>query len=82
VRIIYTQHARQRMKQRKVLEAEVVETLETPDDILAGYQQEDVAVKRFGTREIRVVYEKTSRETVVIYTVMQRKSQAKVGNEN
>jgi hypothetical protein len=48
--------------------------LETPDDVLAGYQQEDIAVKRFGTREIRVVYEEMAHEIVVIYTVMQRKS--------
>lgn len=75
MRIIYTHHARQRMRQRKISEAEIVEALETPDDILEGDEQEEIAVKQFSTCEILVVYEETDDGIVVIYTVMRRKSQ-------
>ena len=74
MRIIYTHHARRRMAQREVSEAEVVETLETPGDILQGDEREDIAVKQFGAHEIRVVYEEIGRESVIIYTVMRGKS--------
>ena len=76
MRLIYTYHARQRMRQRRIAEAEVVETLEVPDEIMPGDEHEEVAVKQFGTREIRVVFEEIGHETVVIYTVMQRKIRA------
>jgi hypothetical protein len=75
LKIIYTYHARQRMKQRNISEAEVVETLENPDDIFPGDEREDIAVKQLGTREIRVVCEETGHGTMLIYTVMRRKSQ-------
>ena len=63
------------MAQREISEAEVAETLEAPDDILQGDGQEEIAVKQFGAREVRVVYEETGSEVVVIITVMQEKSQ-------
>jgi hypothetical protein len=61
------------MRQRRIVEAEVVETLEVPDEIIPGDEHEEIAVKQFGTREIRVVYEETGQETVVIYTVIRRR---------
>jgi len=70
MQIIYTRHARQRMKQRKVEPKQVEETLETPDDLLPGDNGEEIAIKQYGNREVRVVYEETSPDTVVIYTVM------------
>jgi len=76
MQIIYTHHARQRMGQRKIVEAEVIETLEAPDEIFPGDEHENTAVKQFSTREIWVVYEETGQETVVIYTVMRRKIRA------
>jgi len=75
VRITCTHHARRRMAQRGILEVEVAETLEAPDDILQGDEQEDIAVKQFGALEVRVVYEETGGEAVVVYTVMRKKSQ-------
>ena len=61
------------MVQRRISEAEVVETIESPDGIVPGDEDEDTAIKQFGTREIRVVYEEIDEETVVIYTVMRIK---------
>lgn len=80
--IIYTRHARQRMKQRKVDPEQVEETLEMPDEIMPGDNGEEIAIKRYGSREVRVVYEETSTDTVVIYTVMKprvRRRQSGIG---
>jgi hypothetical protein len=43
------------MRQRRISEVEVIETLEAPDDILPGDEREDIAVKKSGVREILVV---------------------------
>jgi hypothetical protein len=68
--IIYTRHARQRMIQRKVSPGQVVEAIESPDEILPGDNGEEIAIRRYGTREVRVVYEEIGVDTVVVYTVM------------
>jgi hypothetical protein len=54
--LIYTRHAQQRMRQRKVRQGEVVETLEDPDEIIPNDNRGDIAIKRYGNREVRVVY--------------------------
>jgi hypothetical protein len=36
------------MRQRKISEAEVIETLEAPDEIIAGDEHEDIAVRQYG----------------------------------
>ena len=73
--IVYTRHAEQRMRQRKVRHEEVVETLEEPDEIQPGDNGGDMAIKRFGTREVRVVYMKTAPDTDLIYTEMKPRIQ-------
>lgn len=70
MRIIYTRHAQQRMRQRKVSPKQVEETLEMPDEIIMGDYGEEIAVKQYGTREVRVVYEETETDTFVIFTVI------------
>lgn len=49
---------------------QVVETIESPDQILPGDNGEEIAIKKYGDREIRVVYEETDVDRIVIYTVM------------
>ena len=66
----YTPHAKQRMMQRKVSPEQVVEAIESPDEILPGDNGEEIAVRRYGIREVRVVYEEVDVDTVVVYTVM------------
>jgi len=73
VQIIYTRHARKRMQQRGISAAEVEETLEFPDEILSGDNGEEIAVKQYGNRELRVVFAATTAETVLIYTVIKPK---------
>jgi hypothetical protein len=52
VQIIYTHHARQRMIQRQIEPEQVVETLETPDNMILGDQHEQIAIKNYGNREV------------------------------
>lgn len=70
MRITYTRHATQRMEQRKVTPEQVEEAIESPDDVLPGDNGEEIAIRRYDTYEVRVVYEETEADTVVIYTVM------------
>ena len=49
---------------------EVAETLESPDELLPGDHGGHMAIKRYGNREVRVVYVETEAETFLIYTVM------------
>jgi hypothetical protein len=75
MRIIYTRHARQRMRQRKVTESQVEETLADPDEIETGDNGGDVAILRYGGREVRVVYGELEDDTYVVYTVIKPKIQ-------
>lgn len=70
MRIVYTHHAQQRMVQRKVSPEQVKETAESPDEVLSGESGEEIAVRQYGEREVRVVYEELDPDTVVVYTVM------------
>lgn len=70
MRLIYTHHAHQRMKQRKVTHEQVELTLAEPDEIELGDNGEDIARKQFGGREVWVVYETIDDETYRIFTVM------------
>ena len=68
MRITYTHHAQQRMIQRKVSAEQVAETLESPDDVILGDGGEEIAVKQFGVREVRLVYQELDADSFVIYT--------------
>jgi hypothetical protein len=43
--IRYTGHARGRMSERKITEGQVVETVESPDEILSGDNGESIAIR-------------------------------------
>ncbi len=58
MKTVYTYHAKRRMVQRKVTPEQVEEVLAWPDDTLPGEWDEEIAIKRFGVREVKVVYEK------------------------
>ena len=74
MRIVYTRHARQRMAQRNISEEQVIETLEWPDEVLPGNHNEETAVRLYGAREVRVIYEEVEAETYLILTVIKPKA--------
>jgi hypothetical protein len=76
MKIIYTHHAKQRMAQRKIDPAQVVETLEFPDNVVDGDLHEQIAIKNYGNRELRVVFEEVEAGTVLIYTAIKTRVQS------
>jgi hypothetical protein len=70
MKIIYSRHAKQRMTKRKVTHSQIVETLDMPDDIQEGDFDEQIAIKRYGNREIRVVYKEIAQDEYFIITVI------------
>ncbi len=70
MRIVYTRHARQRMKKRKVTKKQVEETLTYPDEVELGDNGSDIAIRRYGGREVRVVYGEPEENNYVVYTVI------------
>lgn len=77
MRIIYTRHARQRMMQRAVTEQQVEETLSDPDAMEAGDNGGDTAIRRYGDREVRVVYGELRDGVYVVYTVVKPRLQSR-----
>ena len=68
--ITFTYHAKQRMIQRNVSADQVAETLDSPDELIPGESGELVAIKRYGTREVQVVYRETDAGSLIVLTVM------------
>jgi len=58
------------MQQRNVTEAEVEATLEDPDQMLPGDNGGDMAIKQYGNREVRVVYQEAEAGVFIVFTVM------------
>jgi hypothetical protein len=69
--IVYTHHAQQRMVQRKITQKQVEETLDSPDELMFGEQGEEISIKHFGVREVRVVYQEID-DRIVVYTVIRK----------
>ncbi len=63
------------MIQRQIEPEQVAETLETPDSVILGDQHEQIAIKNYGNREVRVVFEDVGDDTVVVHTVMKPRAQ-------
>lgn len=70
MQIIYTRHAQQRMKKRKVTKKQVEKTLTYPDEVESGDNGGDIAIRRYGGREVRVVYGEPEEDNYVVYTVI------------
>lgn len=70
--IKYTKHAREQMRIRKISNAMVEEVYSSPESILPGKGDNEEAVKRIGSRRIKVVFQELKRkeETILIITVM------------
>ncbi len=73
-RIILTNHALKRMKERGVPRWQVERTIFEPDGaVQPGEFDEEIAYRRFGNREIGVVFEETKRDVIIVYTVFVRR---------
>lgn len=77
MRITYAEHARRRMATRGVTEADVRDTVASPDAIRPGtVGAEEIAVRHFGNRDVRVVFEELSPDHILVITVMKPKARS------
>lgn len=65
--IIYTNHAKQRMSERNITEAEVEQVLAWPDYVISSGDRNSMAAKRIEGREVRIVY-KAQKERIILIT--------------
>lgn len=73
-RVILTNHALKRMRERGVPRWQVGRTIFEPQgSIQPGEFNEEIAYHRFGNREVGVVFEETKRDVIIVYTVFVRR---------
>jgi hypothetical protein len=70
--IEFSKHARRRIRERKITEADVSLVLSTPDSVSYGRDGETIAVKRIHRKTIQIVYRYTNAETVRVITVVKK----------
>ncbi len=66
------QHIRERHPEVAEHVNEVVKTIENPDIITAGWEDEIVAIKKFGKQDIAVIYKENKLEGFVITAFLTR----------
>ncbi|MBI4646206.1 MAG: DUF4258 domain-containing protein [Bacteroidia bacterium] len=67
--IVYTNHARRRMRWRKISETEVEQTLENPDKSELTGEDRKNFFKTIGNKYIKVTYRETKDEIIIISIV-------------
>ena len=66
----FTLHARKRMTERHDIADQVIETVESPDEIAVGDESELIATRHFLLHEIRVIYRELDADTTLVVTVI------------
>lgn len=79
MRLVYTTHARKRMEQRRISEADIRWVLFDPDDV-DEYNGEAMAIRSGVDRLVKVVYEKLPNDTYKIITVVGQRVRLRKGN--
>jgi len=64
--IAYTEHAKQRMLQRKISRKMVEETLANPTAIVAGKENRKIALKEYDSGVVEIVFTEENSAIVVI----------------
>lgn len=67
-RIIYTNHAKQRMEERDITIKQVEQTVYGPDYTMSSFEGKRTATKKIGNRTINVVY-KPEMDNIIVITV-------------
>ena len=64
--IEYIEHALLRIKQRRIPKRVIEETIQIPDSKVNTYQNRIAAIKKYGDKFLKVIYEKDKNKTLVI----------------
>ncbi len=67
-RIVYTNHAKQRMEERDISKEQVEQTIYSYDYSISSFKDRNTATKKISNRTIEVVY-KEEKDTIIIITV-------------
>jgi len=73
--IAYTEHATFRMRHRAVSKANVEDTIRNPDFSLITRVGRSVALKKYGDKFLKVVYEKSNDKITVVTVYWTRRLQ-------
>ena len=71
--IEYTEHAEFRMRHRVISRTEVEDTVRNPDFSFTTRLGRSVALKKYGTRFLKVVYEKSNDKIIVVTVYWMRR---------
>ena len=74
MKIIYSEHAKQNLLERKIPESYVLETLDYPEKIIVSRKGRKIAQKQIGNRLLRVIYKETEKVYIIV-TVYYAKSE-------
>lgn len=66
MKIVLTEHARDRLSQRNIREKEVIQTLKNPDRILKSFGRRKIAVKNIKDKTLEVVFREEKDILIVI----------------
>ena len=66
MRIVLTEHARDRLSQRNIRERDVIQTLKNPDRILKSFGRRKIAVKSIKEKTLEVVFREEKNILIVI----------------
>jgi len=71
----YTEHATLRMKHRKISETEVEDTIQNPDFSFVTRFGRSAALKKYGSKFLKVIYERSNDKITVITVYWTRRLQ-------
>lgn len=66
MKIIYSEHAKQNMLERRIPERVVLEALTFPDKLLDSRKSRKIAQKQIGNRLLRIIYKETEKVYIII----------------
>jgi len=66
LRIVLTEHARDRLSQRNIRKRDVIQTLKNPDRILKSFGRRKIAVKSIKEKTLEVVFREEKNILIVI----------------
>ena len=64
--IKFAEHAETRIEERNIIKEVVRETIEKPDIVLPARSNRQIAIKKFGSRFLKVVFIKEDSDIIVI----------------
>jgi hypothetical protein len=72
MKIIFSNHARQNMIERRIPKHFVAEALNFPDKIILSRNDRKIVHKQFGNRLLRIIYKETGKVYIIVTVYFSR----------